>query len=72
MIFWHFPKQLMASRKSNKLYWKKHENMTYISKPRSANSPKIEYLGLVVEEGKLAMDSSKLKGILDWPAPKTS
>jgi Reverse transcriptase (RNA-dependent DNA polymerase) len=33
--------------------------------------PKIAYLGLVVEEGKLAMDPAKLKGILDWPAPKT-
>jgi RNase H-like domain found in reverse transcriptase/Reverse transcriptase (RNA-dependent DNA polymerase)/Integrase zinc binding domain len=32
---------------------------------------KIEYLGLVVEEGKLAMDPAKLKGILDLPAPKT-
>jgi Reverse transcriptase (RNA-dependent DNA polymerase) len=30
----------------------------------------IEYLGLVVEEGKLAMDPAKLEGILDWPAPK--
>jgi Reverse transcriptase (RNA-dependent DNA polymerase) len=33
--------------------------------------PKIEYLGLVVKEGKLAMDPAKLKEILDWPAPKT-
>jgi Reverse transcriptase (RNA-dependent DNA polymerase) len=33
--------------------------------------PKIEYLGLVVEKGKLAMDPVKLKGILDWPVPKT-
>jgi RNase H-like domain found in reverse transcriptase/Reverse transcriptase (RNA-dependent DNA polymerase) len=33
--------------------------------------PKIKYLGLVIEEGKLAMDPAKLKGILDWPAPKT-
>jgi hypothetical protein len=33
--------------------------------------PKIKYLGLVVEEGKLAMDLAKLKGILDWSAPKT-
>jgi Reverse transcriptase (RNA-dependent DNA polymerase)/RNase H-like domain found in reverse transcriptase len=33
--------------------------------------PKIEYLGLVVKEEKLAMDPSKLKGILDWPAAKT-
>jgi Reverse transcriptase (RNA-dependent DNA polymerase) len=33
--------------------------------------PKIEYLGLVIKEGKLAMNPAKLKGILDWPAPKT-
>jgi RNase H-like domain found in reverse transcriptase len=33
--------------------------------------PKIKYLGLVVEEGKLAMDPEKLKVILDWPVPKT-
>jgi hypothetical protein len=33
--------------------------------------PKIEYLGLVVEERKMAMDPAKLKKILDWPAPKT-
>jgi hypothetical protein len=32
---------------------------------------KIKYFGLVVEEGKLATDPAKLKGILDWPAPKT-
>jgi RNase H-like domain found in reverse transcriptase/Reverse transcriptase (RNA-dependent DNA polymerase) len=33
--------------------------------------PKIKYLGLVVKEGKLAIDLAKLKGILDWPPPKT-
>jgi Reverse transcriptase (RNA-dependent DNA polymerase) len=33
--------------------------------------PKIKYLGLVVEEKKLAIDPAKLKGILDWPAPET-
>jgi hypothetical protein len=33
--------------------------------------PKIEYLGLVVKEENLAMDPAKLKGILDWPTPKT-
>jgi Reverse transcriptase (RNA-dependent DNA polymerase) len=32
---------------------------------------KIEYLGLVVEGGKLEINPAKLKGILDWPAPKT-
>ena len=32
---------------------------------------KIKYLGLVVQEGKLAMDSAKLQGILEWPTLKT-
>ena len=32
--------------------------------------PKVEYLGLVVEEKKLAMDPTKLKGLSDWPTPK--
>jgi RNase H-like domain found in reverse transcriptase/Reverse transcriptase (RNA-dependent DNA polymerase) len=32
---------------------------------------KIKYLGLVIEEGKLAMDPAKLKGILEWPMQKT-
>jgi hypothetical protein len=31
----------------------------------------IKYLGLVVKEGRLAMNLAKIKGILDWPAPKT-
>jgi hypothetical protein len=47
--------------------------MIFISKPRimKFRKPKIEYLGLVIKEGKLAMDPAKLKGILDWPVPKT-
>jgi len=32
---------------------------------------KIEYLGLVIEEGKISMDTTKLKGIWDWPIPTT-
>ena len=30
---------------------------------------KLEYLGMIVEEGKLAMDPMKLGGIRDWPTP---
>ena len=33
---------------------------------------KIKYLGLVVQEGKPAMDSAKLQRILEWPTPKNS
>ena len=32
---------------------------------------KIEYLGMVITEGKITMDSVKVKGIRDWPAPTT-
>ena len=32
---------------------------------------RIEYLGLIIEEGKMMMDPGKLKGIRDWPIPKT-
>ena len=32
---------------------------------------KVEYLGLIIEEGKIGMDPTKLKGIADWPEPMT-
>ena len=31
----------------------------------------MEYLGMVIEEGKISMDPVKLKGIKDWPIPTT-
>ena len=30
---------------------------------------KIEYLGMVIEQGKISMDPGKVKGILEWPTP---
>ena len=35
------------------------------------NKTEVEYLGLIVEEGRLRMDPTKLSGINDWPIPKT-
>jgi Reverse transcriptase (RNA-dependent DNA polymerase) len=32
---------------------------------------KIEYLGMIIEQGRIAMDSVKLGGIRDWPTPAT-
>ena len=29
-----------------------------------------EYLGLIVSEGQIKMDPSKVKGVTDWPIPK--
>jgi hypothetical protein len=35
------------------------------------NKTKMEYLGLIIQEGKLSMDPIKLSGIRDWPTPTT-
>jgi Reverse transcriptase (RNA-dependent DNA polymerase) len=32
---------------------------------------RIEYLGMIIEEGKISMDAVKLGGIKDWPVPTT-
>lgn len=32
---------------------------------------KVNFLGFVIENGKVSMDPSKLSGIADWPPPKT-
>ena len=35
------------------------------------NVSKVEYLGMIVEPGSLAMDPVKVAGIADWPIPST-
>ena len=48
------------------------ENDLYL-KPKKCEfcKEKIEWLGMVIQEGKITMDPRKLKGIQDWPAPTT-
>ena len=48
------------------------ENDLYL-KPKKCEfcKEKIEWLGIVIQEGKITMDPGKLKGIQDWPAPTT-
>ena len=52
---------------------KLRENDLYL-KPRKCEFAKtcIEYLGMILEEGKVSMDPTKLKGIQEWPAPTTT
>jgi Reverse transcriptase (RNA-dependent DNA polymerase) len=68
-----FSKMIDGLKKIEQIILKKAQEYNLYSKAKKCKfkKPKIEYLGLVVEEGKLAMDPTKLKGILDWPAPKT-
>jgi Reverse transcriptase (RNA-dependent DNA polymerase) len=32
---------------------------------------KVEWLGMIIQEGKISMDQGKLKGISEWPSPNT-
>ena len=47
--------------------------MDLFLKPKKCEFKKtqMEYLGMVIEEGKIFMDPVKLKGIKDWPTPTT-
>ena len=48
------------------------ENDLYL-KPKKCEfaKTKIEWLGMVIEEGKITMDLGKVKGIQEWPTPTT-
>jgi len=54
-------KQVCKIFKENDLYVKS-EKCKFMVK-------KIEFLGFVIEDGKILMDPTKIKGITDWPAP---
>ena len=48
------------------------ENNLYLKPEKCVfEATRIEYLGYVIEEGKIMMDPVKVKGIVDWPAPTT-
>jgi Reverse transcriptase (RNA-dependent DNA polymerase) len=32
---------------------------------------KVEWIGMIIQEGKISMDQGKLKGISEWPSPNT-
>ena len=68
-----FSKTINRLKKIKWIVLKKAREHDLFFKPKKCKfrKQKIKYLGLVVQEGKLAMDSTKLKGIMEWPTPKT-
>ena len=55
---------------TKKVLQRLRENDLYL-KPKKCefSKTKIEWLGMIIEEGKISMDQGKLKGISDWPEP---
>ena len=68
-----FSKTLDGLKKIERIVLEKarEHNLFFKAKKCEFRKQKIEYLGLVVQGGKLAIDLAKLNGILEWPTPKT-
>ena len=61
------PQQIM------KLVLKKLQEHNFFLKAKKCKfkKTKIEYLGMIIEEGQISMDPIKLTGIQEWPIPTT-
>ncbi|HET6992229.1 MAG TPA: reverse transcriptase family protein, partial [Bacteroidia bacterium] len=57
---------------TKKVLQRLRENDLFL-KPKKCefSKTKIEWLGMIIEEGKISMDPGKLKGISEWPSPTT-
>jgi hypothetical protein len=71
-IFVFAPNEITLTENTKKVLARLQEKDLFLKPTKCEfNKTKIEYLGLVIEEGKISMDPGKLKGIRDWPVPKT-
>ena len=71
-IFIFAPDELTLMENTKRVLARLRDNDLFLKPTKCEfNKTKIEYLGLVIEEGKISMDSGKLKGIQDWPTPTT-
>ena len=71
-IFLFAPDKTTLAENTKWVFAQLQENDLFL-KPEKCefNRSKVEYLGMIIEEGKISMDPGKLNGIRDWPAPTT-
>jgi transposase InsO family protein len=71
-IFLYAEDQETLKKNTKRVLQRLKENDLYL-KPKKCefHKTRIEWLGMIIEEGKISMDSGKLKGIQDWPVPTT-
>src|ERR1700728_3731798 len=71
-IFIFAPDETTLMENTKKVLTRLQKNDLFLKPTKCEfNKTKVEYLGLVIEEGKISMDPGKLKGIQDWPVPTT-
>ena len=71
MIFSCFLKDLVSLVENTKRVLQRLLDNDLYLKPRKCKfaQTKVEWLGMIVEENRISMDTGKLKGIRDWPTP---
>ena len=71
-IFLFAPDEATLTANTKRVLARLRENDLFLKPTKCEfNKTKVEYLGMVIEEGKISMDPGKLKGIKDWPTPTT-
>ena len=71
-IFLFAPDKIMLAENTKRVLAQWQENDLFLKTTKCEfNKTRVEYLGMVIEEGKISMDSGKLRGIRDWPSPTT-
>ena len=71
-IFLFAPDEIMLAENTKRVLARLQENDLFLKPTKCEfNKTRVEYLGMVIEEGKISMDPGKLRGIRDWPSPTT-
>jgi transposase InsO family protein len=71
-IFLFAPDEITLTENTKRVLQRLQDNDLFLKATKCEfNRTKVEYLGMVIEEGKISMDPGKLAGIRDWPAPTT-
>ena len=63
--------ELLEKYTKQVLHKLRDHNLFLKAKKCEFNNEKVEYLRLVIEEGKVSTDPVKVKGFADWPIPKS-
>jgi hypothetical protein len=71
-IFIFAPDEPTLTKNTKRVLARLQENDLFLKPTKCEfNKTRVEYLGMVIQEGKISMDPGKLKGIRDWPTPTT-